>query len=188
MSIEPVYAAVCGETSDIFQHLPRLRQEVVDRDAKVIVELGVRSARSTVALLAGAEVTGGVVWSVDIADPYPPEEILGHPSWVFVRGNDLELVVEAPEPIDVLFIDTSHTYDQTLAELDVYGPKVRAGGVILLHDIELEHPDAEPTDIAFPVEKAVLAWLEDKPQHGYEHVTGCYGLGVITIGAGNGNA
>ncbi len=34
-----------------------------------------------------------------------------------------------------MFIDTSHTYDQTLAELRKFEPFVRKGGLITLHDI-----------------------------------------------------
>jgi len=39
-------------------------------------------------------------------------------------------------PVDVLFIDGDHTLDGAMADWHMYGPLVRAGGLVLLHDIE----------------------------------------------------
>jgi predicted O-methyltransferase YrrM len=38
-------------------------------------------------------------------------------------------------PVDFLFIDADHTYDGVLANVRLYGPRVRAGGAIAFHDI-----------------------------------------------------
>ncbi len=38
-------------------------------------------------------------------------------------------------PVDVLVIDGDHSVDGALADLAMYGPLVRAGGVVLMHDI-----------------------------------------------------
>ena len=46
--------------------------------------------------------------------------------------------------VDFLFIDGDHTYDGVRHDFDMYGPLVRAGGMIALHDIVPEptlHPD-----------------------------------------------
>jgi predicted O-methyltransferase YrrM len=48
--------------------------------------------------------------------------------------NDLDYT--PTEKIDVLFIDTDHTYRQTLKELVKFAPWVRDNGVIILHDTE----------------------------------------------------
>lgn len=138
MTIALRFAAVCEEPSDIRSHLPRLRDLVVDTDAQVVVELGVRTGRSTTALLAGVEQTGGLVWSCDVVDVLAglPDEVARHPQWEFVRGDDLAMAAHAPRPICVLFIDTSHEYEHTVAELRAYGPLVRSGGVIALHDTD----------------------------------------------------
>ena len=53
--------------------------------------------------------------------------------WKFIQGDDLKINWEST--IDHLFIDTSHTYEQTLAELKKFGSLVRPGGIISLHDI-----------------------------------------------------
>lgn len=54
----------------------------------------------------------------------------------FVEGMSLdEHVLSAlPASIDLLFIDTSHAYEPTLAELAAYGPRMSPGGLIVLHD------------------------------------------------------
>ncbi len=43
--------------------------------------------------------------------------------------------VEWNASIDHLFIDTAHTYEQTLKELQRFEPQVKNGGVTTLHDI-----------------------------------------------------
>lgn len=39
--------------------------------------------------------------------------------------------------IDLLFVDTDHTAEQVKAEMALYGPLVRPGGIILLDDIRM---------------------------------------------------
>lgn len=104
--------------------------------AKVILELGVCEGHSTAAFLSAAERSGGQVWSVDIDPPEVPPEWHNLGFWHFRRGNDLDPEVRAwcPPSVDLLFIDTSHLYAQTLAELRVYVPRVNAGGLVVCDD------------------------------------------------------
>jgi predicted O-methyltransferase YrrM len=173
------YNLRCQMRSDIVDHLPRLHQEA-SRPGVTVIELGVRSGNSTSAFLLAAEQNDGHVYSVDIEPVRLPW--LGHPRWTFMQGDDVDLADDLPDDVDVLFIDTSHHYGHTHKELARYVPKVRKGGVVLLHDTELEHPDGAPaTDPHFPVRVAVV---EHCALHGLtpEFVTGCHGLGVIRIG------
>jgi predicted O-methyltransferase YrrM len=172
------YQMRCWMASDIVQHLPRLHEEASTADA-VVIELGVRSGNSTAAFLAAVEKHKGHVYSVDLGRPHVPWH--QHPQWTFLLGDDLALVGELPD-CDILFIDTSHHYRHTLAELEAYITKVRPGGVVLLHDTELERPDgAPPDDPPFPVRAAVDEFCD---VYGFvpEYVEGCYGLGVIRVG------
>jgi predicted O-methyltransferase YrrM len=172
------YNLRCQMRSDIVDHLPRLHQEASVAGVTVI-ELGVRSGNSTSAFLLAAEQQDGHVYSVDIDRPRLPWA--GHPRWTFMMGDDLLLADDLPNGVDVLFIDTSHHYSHTLAELDRYVPKVRFGGVVLLHDSELERPDGAPHgDPAFPVRKAVEEYCA-REVLSPEFVSGCHGLGVIRI-------
>jgi predicted O-methyltransferase YrrM len=157
--------------------LPRLNEEASKGDV-VVVELGVRSGNSSAAFLAGVELHGGHVYSVDLSRPKVPWH--GHPQWTFLLGDDIELADDLPE-CDVLFIDTSHHYQHTLIELETYVPKVKPGGVVLLHDTELERPDAAPADDPpFPVRAAVDKFCTAR-ELVPEYVEGCYGLGVIRM-------
>lgn len=180
--IRDEYEQRCATPSDINDHLPRLFAEASIGDAQII-ELGVRSGNSTAAFLAAVEEHGGYVWSVDIHPAHLPWT--GHPQWEFIKGDDLWLADELPDGVDIVFIDTSHHYQQTCAELFAYVRKVKPGGVVLLHDTELENPDGRPTtDPPFPVRVAVEEFCEEfglTP----EFVPGCFGLGVIWIPKGD---
>lgn len=173
--------------SDIVDHLPTLHDTVLNYPKAVVLELGTRWGTSTSAFLAAAERVDGHVWSVDIADPVVPGWWAETGRWTVTVGDDLNPAVAAAQPaeVDVLFIDTSHTYDQTLAELRLYVPRVRPGGTVLMHDTELDGPDRSfirpgGTDVQFPVARALDAYCAET---GLEWVnnTGCYGLGVIKI-------
>ena len=79
----------------------------------------------------GLARTGGHLWSVDLQDaPFAAD------GWTFIRGNDQDPAVLAalPDIVDIVFIDASHVYDETVNELILYGARVRPGGRIVLHD------------------------------------------------------
>lgn len=165
--------------SDIADHLPTILQQVVDIGAQTIVELGTRGGNSTTALLAGAELTEGHVWAVDLNKaPFQTWRLS------FIVGNDLDHVVQGlvPDPIDLLLIDTSHHYGHTLMELDLYGTRVRPGGRVILHDTELEHPAHAPNhEPPFPVREAMVEWALDLG-YSWTEYAGSWGLGVVYVG------
>jgi predicted O-methyltransferase YrrM len=170
------YGARLREGSDIQDHLPALREFA---RGKRVVELGVRGGNSTAAFLAGVELDGGHVWSVDIMAPQVPAEWFESVLWTFTLGDDLEVADRLPDGVDVVFVDTSHHYGHTAAEIAVYAPKLRPGGVMLFHDTELERPyEAPADDPPFPVRVAIdraaesLGWQT-------EFISGCSGLGIL---------
>jgi predicted O-methyltransferase YrrM len=169
-------------TSDIGLHLPYLHQRA--KTAKVALELGVRNGCSTAALLAGLDDSDGHLWSVDMFGPEAPANEWAEPRWTFILGDDMnaEIIGQTPGELDLLFIDTSHCYSHTLSELQTYGPKVKVGGVILLHDTELEVApgSVQEEDKGFPVRRAIQDWCRSRfltP----EWREGCNGLGVIEV-------
>jgi predicted O-methyltransferase YrrM len=127
------------EENDISEHLPLFSLLVNEFKLERIVELGTRSGNSTLVLLEAARQIGGTVLSMDVQ---PCHEARGRisaaglePFWTFWQANDLEVpAAEVPGPIDLLFIDTLHTYRQMKAELAKFGPMVRPGGWIVIHD------------------------------------------------------
>jgi predicted O-methyltransferase YrrM len=92
---------------------------------------------STFAFLAALLDTGGGLTSVDIG---PCEDVRAAvaeyapgAAHTFVQGDSLAVAEKLPAPIDVLMLDTSHTYSQTVSELETYAGSV--SHAIVLHDI-----------------------------------------------------
>lgn len=171
------YERLCTTPSDIYLHLPRLAAMVAELHAQHVIELGTRSGVSTVAFLHALESTGGRLTSVDIDAP----PALEHDRWTFVQSDDLNpALIPTLEQADIVFIDTSHTYEQTLAELRVYRWLVRPGGRIVLHDSQLEHPMGAPRRPRFPVRTAVEVFCAAEGFEWSEH-TDCFGLAIIQI-------
>lgn len=184
-----LYLEISQEETDIRGHLPTFLRLIEEMDAATpsdrpvkVIELGTRSGVSTVAWLHGLDMAtpGSHLWSVDI-DMAPP--IGTHEHWTFVQGSDLDPRVfeELPGDADIVFIDTSHTYDQTRAELSLYQHFVRPGGLIVMHDTDLIRPeDSPPTDPPYPVRTAMLEYVE---REGRDHVEipGYWGLGIVQM-------
>lgn len=122
--------------TDIHEHLVTLHLLAIELNCKTIVELGTKLGESTIALLEAAKKIGGKVYSIDIAPCLQAKSRVRSYGlgdyWTFIQGDDLK--VKWDKPIDLLFIDTSHTYNHTLNELRKYEPHVRNGGVIVMHD------------------------------------------------------
>jgi cephalosporin hydroxylase len=137
-----------GANSDIHDHLGTLFYETVIAHPRLIVELGTRGGLSTRALLAAAEETNAHLLSVDIEDcssvdvPLPLKA-----RWTFIRADDVAFAAKPFElfcaqralaPLaDVIFIDTSHEYQHTKAELAAWLPRLAQGGVMLFHDTNM---------------------------------------------------
>jgi len=160
--------------SDINEHLHHLYKLTanIPLKEKVVVELGVRRGESTTALLAAVNDTSGRLISVDIAECKETRRRLkGESNWSFVHGNDMDLIKQWDKPIDHLFIDTSHNYKHTLAELREWGKWVKENGIISLHDtIAPNYP---------MVMKAIKKYLEENPKFEFTNYPECFGLGVI---------
>lgn len=188
------YDLVCKTPSDIVEHLPVFVDTVKELNATKVVELGVRYGISTIAWLYALEGQGHL-WSVDcsfpiagpeidfnLLDPQGPLGVQRH--WSFILGyDDWDEVLNAlPKyDVDILFIDTQHTYEQTHLELELYHTRVRKGGRILLHDTAIETTgNATTPQPPYPVRTAAEEFCEI---NGYEfqNRTNCFGLGTIYI-------
>lgn len=186
MELADEYTRRCQEDSDIVDHLPFLYDTVCRYPEAVVLEFGVRTGNSTAAFLAAAEAVEGHVWSVDVAKPHIPGWWAETGRWTLKVGNDTsqEIADAVPAEVDVLFIDTSHAYEHTLQELELYVPRVKPGGVVLCHDTELKEPEGCPTDPAFPVAKALDDYCEQTGMT-WNNRSGCYGLGVLEVTRGS---
>ncbi len=160
MSIQEIYEQKCNENTDIFQHLPTLKEYAEKCDT--IVELGVRSIVSTWAFLAGKPKK---LFSVDNQFPWYYKDYDS-------EGCDLELVywsaqeqgthfefilhdsitVDLPV-VDLMFFDTIHTYYQLLDELMAHGHRVEK--YLIFHDTETYKKELMP---------AIKEYMKDNPQ------------------------
>lgn len=180
---------VAGPWNDIQDHMQFLHDTVLGYTAPRVIELGVRYGNSCCALLSAALKAGGEMWSCDVNPPYVPpgwEQVAG---WHFLLGDSVspQVLRDMPEQADVVFIDTSHTFSQTVAELRAYVPRVAPGGVVLLHDTQWRFIyEARPQDVALPepggfVAEALDAYCAETGLTWQNRLSGptFYGLGVI---------
>lgn len=126
---------LCNTPSDINQHLPTLRDFAKECDS--VLELGVRTGVSTWAFIEGLPY-GSKLISVDIKSP----DDYGASSSALQlgaknKGLDFELRIEdsvktKTGKVDLLFVDTLHTYKQVKAELKAHSKNVNK--YIVFHD------------------------------------------------------
>jgi predicted O-methyltransferase YrrM len=157
--------------TDIHEHLATLFMLTIEFNLKRIVELGTREGESTVALLQAAKQINGKVFSIDIDPCLRAKRLIQkyelQKYWEFTQADDLKM--KWSTPIDHLFIDTSHTFDQTLRELEKYEPYVRHGGIITMHDIVSSQG----------VLSAITKYLENRDDLAFYKYFNNNGLGVI---------
>ncbi len=111
-------AELADAWQDMAPHVATLTRHA--SEATTVVEWGVRGAVSTWAILDGLP-SDGRLYSVDI-DPAvadAPDRVRWDSRWTLLIGDDLSPHVQAqlPDHADLVFIDTSHTYEQTVGEL-----------------------------------------------------------------------
>lgn len=124
--------------SDINEHLLTLYGLVVATKSRTVLEIG--SGQSTFALTAAVNETKGELFSIDLTPElsslrlYPEAKGLlpTEPRYHSIEGDSK--AVGWDKPIDLLFIDSGHSYELTLLELRKYAAWVKVGGWILAHD------------------------------------------------------
>lgn len=149
---------------DMAPHIDTLTR--LARKAQTVIEWGVRGGVSTWAILDGLPPDGTLV-SVDVVDCVVPPRVSGDPRWTFLVGDDLdpEIVAQLPKLADMVFIDTSHTYEQTAAELTL--AVTFTPGRIVMHDYVME-----------PVERAAREFCE---REGWRVVANELPFGLATL-------
>lgn len=128
--LEKAYQERCATQSCINEHLPMLRQ--LASEAQEVVEFGVDAANSTIALLAGRPK---VMRCYDVGDSVRGREagaMAEGTAWSFEVINDLSI---PPQSCDLLWIDTHHTAEHLIKELDLHAPACRRR--IAMHDTEI---------------------------------------------------
>jgi predicted O-methyltransferase YrrM len=158
-AVSTALSSIDTQDDDISEHLPILCMLVREFELKEVVELGTRTGNSSLTLLAAARSVGGRVLSMDIQPCERAQERVASAGladyWTFRQADDLGVPnSEIPDPIDLLFIDTWHTYNQLTAELKKYAPHLCRGSWIAIHDY-----------VSFPgMTRAVRDWVAAQRQ------------------------
>ena len=147
---ETFASCICpNNVCDIAGHVGYLREVAKGN----ILEIGVRGGGSTSAFLVGLQEHGGHLFSVDV-EPSCGAKFDGHPQWTFLNLNSVsaaDLIIDKilhhqgypdsnegmlkPRVLDILFIDGDHSFGAVLSDLTLYSPIVKAGGLVLMHDV-----------------------------------------------------
>lgn len=112
--------------------------------AQTVVELGCYVGWTSAHLALGLRAAGdrGRLWCVDTerrfldaaAENLRRHDLARRVSFVEGFSLDASVLSALPGSIDLMFIDTSHEYRPTLAEIEAYLPRLAPGGLIALHD------------------------------------------------------
>lgn len=130
--------------TDISDHLETLYRLVIQHHCQLVMELGVRTGDSSTAFERAVRKTGGWLISVDIDDTTFHSD---YDRWRFVRSDDIDFARDfsafagregCPQQVDLLFVDTTHEYEQTVAELDAWMPLLSPSGLLVLHDTNMK--------------------------------------------------
>jgi len=172
-------ASLGADTSDCVE---RLYREAVDLQVERMIELGVRQGISTRALLLAARDLNAHLWSVDVDPCLEARQLVGAWGlglwWSFTQRDSREFLRSwAGAPVDLVFIDSGHSYELTLDELRLSSRLLWPWGAILLHDTQ---------DPNWPgVIQAVQEFLKlDPNRYGFQELGTRHGLGKISLGRG----
>jgi cephalosporin hydroxylase len=129
--------------TDIADHLISLFKAGMETQPKFIMELGVRSGESTYVFDKIARHFKSFFVSLDIDNC---ASVINNPDWVFIQGDDIEFANQfrtwqkqknIDVDIDLLFIDTSHLYEHTVAEIESFFPLIANNGIVIFHDTNM---------------------------------------------------
>lgn len=181
MTHNPILLNLVSTQSDIYNVLLLIYQLVWERAEQKrpkpyrVVELGVRGGDSTIAILCAMEqAQNGELFSCDIDPCVDARNLvrkLGTARWNFTQTDSVKYAENFwHHSLDLVFLDTSHEYAQTVKELDVWSDKLVAGGRMLIHDT-LSRPEG--------VGKPVQEFLASRPDWKYYNIDTYCGLGVL---------
>jgi hypothetical protein len=122
------YHWACTNVSDINENVHILYE--LAKECKTVVEFGVRSGVSTRAFLASDVelLSFDIELHPKVRELFRTAQSQGK-SVQYIKANVLDIEVE---PMDLLFIDTLHTYEQLQKELELHGNQAKR--YIAFHD------------------------------------------------------
>lgn len=153
--LERMGGAASKTGSDMAAHMGLLTLLALNSPFGKVVEIGVGGGWSTIALLTGVRAVGCRLASYDISAECGrnvealAEAAMGKSpldSWDFRVLPSVAAVEDfKPGSVSLLFIDITHTYEDTKNELTVWLPKMHAGGIMCGKDYFI-HEDTQGKD------------------------------------------
>lgn len=143
--------------------------------ARTVVELGASPGGSSIALTWAVERTDGHLWSCDVGVlPQDQMEALGmsgsRRTIVTARAADFGRAWTSGA-VDLVYLDTAHTYDDTVEEIAAWLPHLREGGLFVFHDTAACCKTVMP---------AIGRFLADPSRiFEFHHFPDCHGHGVL---------
>jgi hypothetical protein len=142
MVINEKYHELCRTFSDIYEHLPTLKEYA--SKCNTIVECGVRAIVSSYAFACG--LSGNPQNKLYMVDPVSSNEMPNFLSMCKTEGINAEFFnqsdLDCPlVKTDLLFIDTWHVYGQLKRELERWNQHVSK--YIIMHDTTVDEWDGE---------------------------------------------
>jgi len=191
ISMQPVVASQLLE--EIVPALERVEQLRPQR----VCEIGT-AAGGTLYLLTRVSAPDALVVSIDLViAPHTRalRERLARPGQqvVSLSGDShseetalgLERLLDG-EPLDVLFIDGDHSYGGVRADFERYGPLVRSGGIIALHDVNEDFRTRHGVETPSISGEVPRFWRELKERHRTEELIADpeqdgFGIGLVYV-------
>lgn len=151
-----------GKCASMYWHMELLIWLTMKMRPKVILELGTYCGGSFYCFMYGLLASNneeGHVYTVDIVDRSDKLTIADQKYFTHIICD--AKTVDVGKPIDFLFIDDDHTYEQVMAEWEKHEPNVNVGGLIFFHDSVSTYP--EPDGQPCGVSKALAElWAKHK--------------------------
>lgn len=171
--LEQEYQNSCNIESDINQHIPILRKLADSCDT--MVEMGVRSGVSTRAFLSSK------IKKINSYDLTIDENVENLFEFARLAGKDAtytkaDVLTLDIDPVDIIFIDTWHTYNQLTMELAMHGNKAKK--YLIFHDTHTFGLGPVTGDKGLL--PAILEFMAKNPHwHVHYHTTDNNGLTIL---------
>ncbi len=140
----------------------------------VVAEIGSYHGASSCCLAAGIASVNGVLycidtWNNDAVTDFS-EDVF--PVWetntkVFsehikpIRGYSQNVAPLIPDELGLLFIDGDHSYEGVKNDLELYLPKLKSGGVLIMHDCSHDAVYRAIKEFVIPVQRKKILHIDN---------------------------